>query len=191
MQNNIIAIAAMTAHTHLPLSTSTSPAISAKEFKDSMASLVFSLSIVATRHGDEQLGRTVTSFMPLSADPPHFMISIDVRSRIIDLIGASKRFSVSFLSAGQESIADVFAAKGNHDNRFAIDHWDVWPSSNPRLVNASLAFDCELVGSIDVGDHMLFVGAIVETTSAPDLPLLWLQRDYCLPSPQTANNDQG
>jgi flavin reductase (DIM6/NTAB) family NADH-FMN oxidoreductase RutF len=187
MHNKIISIAAMTAHTHLPLSASASPAISPKEFKDSMAKLAFSLSIVAARHNDEQLGRTVTSFMPLNAEPPQLVISIDVRSRVIDLIGASKRFSVSFLSVGQESLADLFAGKGNQEDRFTIDHWDVWPSSSPRLINASVAVDCELVGSIDVGDRMLFVGAIVETATTDDLPLLWVEKDYSVPSSKTAD----
>ncbi len=103
-----------------------------------MAKLAFSISIVAARHADEQLGRTVTSFMPLSIDPPHMVVSIDVRSRLIDLIGFSKRFSISFLAGGQQDVADIFAGKGSSNERFSISDWDYWPSGAPKLAGALL-----------------------------------------------------
>lgn len=187
MQNNIVSLATMTAHTHLPLSSSVTPAVSAQEFKDAMAKLAFSVCVVTARQGEEQLGRTVTSFLPLSAEFSQIVVSIDVRSRIIDLIGTCKKFSVSFLSEDQSGVADIFAGKGNQENRFSIDHWDYWPSGNPKLVNAVLAMDCELVGSIDIGDHMLFVGVVTETALDAGQLLLWMDRTYHAPFRKNAS----
>ena len=166
-------------HAHLPLRTSRAPVIAAQEFKDAMAKLVFSISVVTARHGAEQLGRTVTSFMPLSADPPHIAVSIDVTSRLIDLIGSSEKFSISFPSLGQEMIADTFAGKRSIADRFSVADWGYWPSGNPRLPETAISIDCELAGSIDVGDHILFIGAVVEMEIgiARDC-LLWNERDY-------------
>ncbi|MDP9730213.1 UNVERIFIED_ORG: hypothetical protein QE448_000269 [Rhizobium sp. SORGH_AS285] len=74
-----------------------------------MSALAFIVAVASSAHGDERIGRTITSFMPLSAEPPLLMISIDASSRMVDLIAASRRFSVAALSRGQEEIADVFA----------------------------------------------------------------------------------
>ncbi|AYM08584.1 hypothetical protein At1D1460_43430 [Agrobacterium tumefaciens] len=100
--------------------------------------------------------------MPLSAEPPLLMISIDASSRMVDLIAASRRFSVAALAKGQEEIADAFAGKAIHPDRFSIGDWDTWPSGSPKLADALLSMDCELVGSIDAADHILFLGGIIE-----------------------------
>lgn len=147
MQKNVTPLNPHICHSHLPLCASLAPAVVPQEFKNAMAKLVFSISVVTARHENEQHGRIVTSFMPLSATPPQIMVSIDVRSRLIDLIGLSRRFSISFLSAGQEIVGDTFAGKTLQDDRFSISDWDHWPSGNPKLSNALLSMDCELVGS--------------------------------------------
>ena len=182
MLENVISIDGHMRHVHLPLNIALAPTISPQEFKDAMAKLVFSISVVTVCHKDERVGRTVTSFMPLSAEPPHIMVSIDVRSRLIDLIGLSRKFSISFLSAGQETIGDTFAGKSPLGDRFPSSDWGCWPSGNPKLSKALVSVDCELVGSLDVGDHMLFVGTITETETCDNCaPLLWNERDYLAP----------
>lgn len=139
----------------------------------------FTVAVATASHAGERIGRTITSFMPLSAEPPLLMISIDASSRMVDLVAASQRFSVTALSRGQEEIADVFAGKGNLPDRFSVGHWDVWPSGSSRLADALLSMDCELVGSIDAADHILFVGSIIEASFDPlRKPLLWSERNY-------------
>lgn len=166
-------------HVHLPSVASPSPTINEKEFKDSMAALAFSIAVVTVCNGNEEIGRTVTSFMPLSAVPPRIMISIDVRSRLIDLVGETKSFSISFLSAGQRDIGDAFAGKKAQADRFGLADWDIWPSGNRKLVGAVLSMDCELTASIDAGDQMLFVGTIVDTDgNGLAGKLLWSDRSY-------------
>ena len=163
-------------HAHVPLKACASPMISLREFKDALAVTV---AVAAACHAGERVGRTITSFMPLSAEPPLLMISIDASSRMVDLIAASRRFSVAALARGQEEIADVFAGKGNHPDRFSIGDWDACPSGSPRLADALLSMDCELVGSIDAADHILFVGAITEAISDRlRRALLWSERAY-------------
>jgi flavin reductase (DIM6/NTAB) family NADH-FMN oxidoreductase RutF len=155
------------------------PAIDERDFKASMARLVFSIAIVTARRGDEEIGRTVTSFMPLSAEPPRIMISIDVRSRLIDVIGASKTFSLSFLASRHQEVGDTFAGKWGLADRFTTAEWDSWPSGNRKLASALLAFDCELMASVDVDDHMLFVGTITQADHGGDHgKLLWSERSY-------------
>lgn len=166
-------------HVHLPMGSCLNPPINEQEFKDSMSRLAFSIAVVTARRGEEEIGRTITSFMPLSAAPPRIMISIDVRSRLIDLIGASKSFSISFLSSAHRNVSDAFAGKWSQADRFALADWDIWPSGNRKLVDASLSLDCELTSSIDAGEHMLFIGTIIDCDGDASVNrLMWSQRTY-------------
>lgn len=67
-----------------------------------MSALAFTVAVASSAHGGERIGRTITSFMPLSAEPPLLMISIDTSSRMVDLIAASRRFSVAALSRARK-----------------------------------------------------------------------------------------
>lgn len=163
----------------LSLESSQTPTVGPLEFKDAMASLAFSIAIVTASHSNEQTGRTVTSFMPLSVEPPLIVISIDARSRLVDLIVAGRSFSLSFLSPGQETVGDGFAGRWPQAVRFSLSDWTYWPSGNPRLAGARLCMDCEMVSSIDAGDHILFVGALIEIDALDEGELLiWNQRAY-------------
>ncbi|MCZ7912445.1 flavin reductase family protein [Agrobacterium leguminum] len=96
-------------HAHVPLKACASPMISPREFKDSMAGLAFTVAVATACHAGERVGRTITSFMPLSAEPPLLMISIDASSRMVDPIAASRRFAA--LARGQEEIAATIKAR--------------------------------------------------------------------------------
>lgn len=76
-----------------------------------MADLAFTVAVATPCHAGERVGRTITSFIPLSAEPPLLMISIDASSRMVDLIAASRRFSVAALARGQEEIAATIKAR--------------------------------------------------------------------------------
>lgn len=157
--------------------------MSGSEFKNAMSSLAFQVAIVTACAEGERLGRTVTSFTSLSADPARMIVSIDSHSRIIDLIGTTKTFSMAFLSTSHQTIAEAFAGKVPQEERFNLSKWDHWPNGNLKLPGATLALDCELIGSVDAGDHMLFFGAIIEAEVVHgQVPLIWNNRAYGFPS---------
>ncbi len=75
------------------------PVIDGTEFRAAMAAMAASVSVVTAKRGDEQLGRTVTSLMSLSANPPTLLVSIDIMSRLADVVAKTARFSVAMLAA--------------------------------------------------------------------------------------------
>lgn len=154
------------------------PAIGEREFRDLMASLASSVSVVTAAHEGEALGRTVTSLFSLGITPPTILVSIDLMSRLADLITKSGRFSVAILAQDQQIIADAFAGKLGEIDRFAFGIWGQWPSGNPQLYGAATLIDCELVGSIETAGHMLFAGSPIETEITDKAPLIWHKRGY-------------
>lgn len=155
------------------------PSVRLAEFRETMASMAATVSVVTTSHAHESLGRTVTAALSLSIDPPSVLVSIDIASRLADMILMSRGFSMAMLAQGQEDIGDAFAGKPGMGDRFTYGDWGAWPSGNPMLKGAIANLDCELIGSIDTGTHVLYAGAIVLSEITPLAePLIWHRHRY-------------
>ena len=85
------------------------PVVGNAEFRSAMAAMASTVSLVTARRGDERIGRTVTSVMSLSINPPTILISIDILSRLADLIAKTGGFSFAMLADDQSEVADAFA----------------------------------------------------------------------------------
>jgi flavin reductase len=178
-------IAAFSPHAKIGFLTPALPTVTPAQFGNAMARIAASVSVVACADGVERLGRTATSVFSLSATPPSLLVSIDAASELAKLITRTQRFSVMLLANSQSRIADAFAGRLDPAPRFDAGTWTDWPSGNPRLKQAATAIDCLLIGSVDIGSHMLFAGAIVDLDlQNPQDPLLWHNRRYNSPAPQ-------
>ncbi|KFC71260.1 putative flavin reductase [Devosia sp. LC5] len=155
------------------------PTVGNAEFRSAMAAMASTVSVVTTRRGDEVIGRTATSVISLSATPPALLISIDIVSRMADLIAKTSGFSIAMLADDQAAVADAFAGRLDPAERFGVGDWARWPSGNPMLLGAVTAFDCEVIGAMETGTHVLFAGAIIEAeTTTSRRPLLWQRHGY-------------
>ena len=155
------------------------PTVSDAEFRAAMSGLASSVHVVTARRGDERVGRTVTSMLSLSAQPPAILISIDIVSRLADVIARTGGFSLAMLAQGQSELADAFAGQVAPELRFDLGRWGEWPSGQPHLQGAVTAIDCEVIGAMETGTHVLFAGAIVEAeTDAGLVPLMWHRHGY-------------
>lgn len=163
----------------MALRPSRRPPVSDAEFRGAMAGMASTVSVVGTRRGDERMGRTATSVMSLSLAPPAILVSIDMMSRFADLVAKSGQFSLAMLAEDQADVADAFAGRLDLPDRFRVGRWRHWPSGQPKLEGAVTALDCEVIGAIETGTHVLFAGAIVDAETTPDRsPLLWQRHGY-------------
>jgi flavin reductase len=155
------------------------PVVNTAEFRAAMSSVGSSVALVTARRGDEVVGRTVTAVLSLSASPPAVLVSIDIMSRLADVVAKTGGFSMAVLAESQTEIADAFAGKVPQEERFDLGEWSRWPSGQPLLAGAVTAIDCEVIGSIETGTHVLFAGAIVEAESHDERqPLIWQRHGY-------------
>jgi len=155
------------------------PTVSDTEFRAAMSGLASSVHVVAARRGTERVGRTATSVLSLSAQPPAVLVSIDIVSRLADLIAKTGGFSLAMLASGQRAVADAFAGQVAAEQRFSVGTWQDWPSGQPRLTGAVTSLDCEVIGAMETGTHVLFAGAIIEAETETALsPLLWHRHGY-------------
>lgn len=117
--------------------------------------------------------------LSLSGSPPTFLVSIDILSRLADLIAKTGGFSVAMLADDQAAVADAFAGRVDATERFNAGNWGEWPSGHPMLQGAVTALDCEVTGSVATATHVLFAGAIVDVeTNTGRSPLVWQRHQY-------------
>lgn len=155
------------------------PTVSDAEFRAAMSGLASSVHVVAARRGTERVGRTATSVLSLSAQPPAILVSIDIVSRLADVIAKTGGFSLAMLATDQQQIADAFAGQVPPEKRFADGGWEAWPSGQPKLRGAVTALDCDVIGAMETGTHVLFAGAIVDAeTDTSRSPLMWHRHGY-------------
>jgi len=158
------------------------PTVSDAEFRAAMSGMASTVHVVTARRGDERVGRTMTSVMSLSAHPPALLISVDIVSRLADLIARTGGFSLAMLASDQTAVADAFAGKVAAEHRFTHGQWGQWPSGQPMLLGAATALDCEVIGAMETGTHVLFAGAIIEAETATERqPLMWHRHGYHQP----------
>lgn len=121
---------------------------------------VTGVTVITSGVGEDATGTTVNSFTSVSLDPPLVLFCLHKESRLRDVVRKSGRYVVNFLAGRQERLARSFAAR----DRAAISGVNHHASSTgaPVLSDALAFLSCELVNEFEGGDHLIFVGEVVE-----------------------------
>lgn len=169
-----------TPHTRLACSQKPLPAgtLDVGTFTDLMSHLAAAVCVATAGADGERFGRTITTAVSLSTEPPSLLISITRGTDLARLIVEAKGFSLSLLAEDQRAIGDAFAGRGDLADRFTVGDWDRWPSGHPRLRGATAVIDCSLAGIIEMDTHYLFAGIPVASQTSERPPLIWHKRSY-------------
>lgn len=143
------------------------------------------LVTVVTASGPEgPRGITVSSFIPVSLDPPLVLVSIMNSARAHAAIAAGA-FRVHLLASDQASVSGHFAKPGlDSRTQFAAPFSDAVRadgSGDPPLLAGCIGWlECATVGNYTEGDHTLFIGRVTEgrVERAEAAPLLYYDRGY-------------
>jgi flavin reductase (DIM6/NTAB) family NADH-FMN oxidoreductase RutF len=110
-----------------------------------------------------------------SAEPPSVLVSVSHSSRCHGALAGSERFGVHFLRSDQESVAQVFAGKG--DDKFGGLEWD-WDESVPHLGGVVAYLRCRRSATFEQYDHTILIGDIETGQVGGGDPLVWLRRAF-------------
>ncbi|HKS99811.1 MAG TPA: flavin reductase family protein [Rugosimonospora sp.] len=99
------------------------------------------------------VGMAVSSFTPVSWDPPLASVCMAVTSTTWPRLRRSGRLGVSVLSHGHQAACRQLAARGA--DRFAGLAWHGVRGGAVLLAGASAWFDCTVAREIRAGDHDL------------------------------------
>ncbi|MBB5984381.1 flavin reductase family protein [Sphingobium lignivorans] len=133
--------------------------IDPKHFRDVMSSYPTGVCVVtATADTGERWGLAVGSFTAISLDPPLVGFLPDKRSRSWEQIAGVGRFCVNVLGSEQLDECRRFASR--HDDKFDGMAHGHSPGGHPLLDDALAWIDCDVADVVELGDHLLVVGAV-------------------------------
>lgn len=124
------------------------------------------VSVVTVGRGAVENGLTISWASPVSFDPLEIMIAVDRRHYSVDFLKSTKNFVINVLGEGQQKLAAHFATETLvGDDKLAGLEVEEAPTGAAILAEALAWFDCEVVNTFETGDHLLFVGRVVDAGS--------------------------
>jgi len=164
--------------------------VSGDKLRRAIGHFATGVTIVSARAGDgTPWGATANAVSSVSLDPPLVLVCLRRESRTLRIVLERRRFALSVLGAGQESIARQFA----HSSKGLA--WGIVPHSvglrtGAPLIDSALAtIEAEVHDTADGGDHLIVIGRVLELDHTDEHlpPLVFYRGSYAsLPTPGSA-----
>jgi flavin reductase (DIM6/NTAB) family NADH-FMN oxidoreductase RutF len=113
---------------------------------------------------DKLNGQIADVVFQVAAEPPLVAVSINCQNLTHELIAESKRFAVSVVSQDAPlKFVGLFGFKCGRDvDKYSGISHKVLDSGSPVILDHSLGWlDLEVVQSVDLGTHTLFIGKVI------------------------------
>ncbi|MEM2123607.1 MAG: flavin reductase family protein [Candidatus Bathyarchaeia archaeon] len=138
------------------------------------------VAVVSSRKGDKINGLAVAWMTQVSYRPPLVAVSVGKARYTHEMIESSRVFAVSILHEGQIEIAKLFGLQSGRDmDKFAQVAFETKVSGSPVLKDCLAFLDCKVESSLQVGDHTIFIGSILDAGIKRDeKPLIYNPEDY-------------
>jgi len=135
------------------------------------------LYVCGVRNGDDMNGFTASWVMQASFQPPLVVNCVKNDSGSHEMLKQSGVFAISFLEAGQKEMAqNFFKPQRRVGNKFEDIEFYEAPETGCPVIKDTLGYvECRVVGSVEHGDHTVFVGEVVGAAVHRDGDPLFLE----------------
>jgi flavin reductase (DIM6/NTAB) family NADH-FMN oxidoreductase RutF len=154
-----------------------SAALFRRSFRDACGLFATGVAVLTTRASSgEAHGITVNSFCSLSLDPPLVMVAIDKDCTFLNHFETCAFFAVNILREVQRDLSIRFAQHPG-DRFHGIAYRDT-ASGAPWIDRALALLDCKTTQVLDMGDHRLLIGEVLEVAVEEGRPLIFFRSGY-------------
>lgn len=152
-------------------------ALDRREFRNALGCFATGVAVITARGRDsEPVGMTMSSFNSVSLDPPLILFSLDRRALSLPAMLDAEGYAVNVLRREQEHLSDRFGrpltGKWN-----SVEHM-LGHADSPLLPGALAHFECAPYAHQDGGEHVIFLGRVVQFSSATGMPLIFFRGRY-------------
>jgi flavin reductase (DIM6/NTAB) family NADH-FMN oxidoreductase RutF len=150
----------------------------ARTFRNALGCFATGITIVTSLSADgERLGFTANSFNSVSLDPPLVLFSLDRTAYSLKAFEAAGVFAINILREDQEAVSVAFARALS--NKWEGVRVESWVTGSPILAESLASFDCQTTSMHDGGDHVIFVGRVLQLqVRAEGRPLVYFRGAY-------------
>ena len=152
--------------------------LDARAFRRALGQFATGVAVITAEAADgSAIGLTMSSFNSVSVDPPLILFSIDRRALSLAAMTEAKGYAVNILGRDQEHLSDKFA-RALADKWAAVEH-TLGRVAAPLIAGAIAHFECVPYAQYDGGDHLIFIGRVVQFSARPDKdPLIFFRGAY-------------
>ncbi len=137
--------------------------------KKVLRQITYGMYIVSSVADDVVSAGTVNWLSQASFSPPLIMIGVKKDSSLHEAVKKSNTFAVNVLSADQKQFAEDFFRHTRVEGERVNGHpFKPGTTGAPILDEVYAYFECKVTGSIEQGDHSVFVGEVIEAESRND-----------------------
>ncbi|NIO02226.1 MAG: hypothetical protein GTO42_08795 [Candidatus Latescibacteria bacterium] len=141
------------------------------------------VALVTVATEDEANVMTVGWASPVSHEPPILMVSIAPERYTHDLVLKAGEFGVSILSDDQKELSTIAGTVSGKDvNKLDQPEFETIVAEKiraPLIVDTRAMFECKLISHQTIGDHTVFFGEVLRsTTDETKSPLVLFNRKY-------------
>lgn len=150
-----------------------------KDLRHALGTFATGVTIVTTRAEDgSPIGITANSFNSVSLDPPMVLWSLARNARSLPVFERAKHWNVHVLASDQEDLSNRFARAG--EDKFADLALDDGVTDAPLIPGCSARFQCRTAFQYEGGDHVIFVGEVIDYDRSSSPPLVYVTGAYAL-----------
>lgn len=146
-----------------------------RAYRRALGAFPTGVTVVTAKDDEGPLGLTVNSFTSVSLSPRLVLWCLDDRSDRRRLFDDADRYVINVLKAEDQAHSDRFAF-----GAFRIDPADLefGTSGAPRLRDSLAWFECVAQRRIQVGDHTVIIGEVIDFAARRGDALLWFRGRY-------------
>lgn len=121
------------------------------------------LYICGVKEEEEMNGFTVSWLMQSSFEPPLVVNCVKKGTSSHEMIKNTEVFAISFLEEGQKDLAAAFfKPKARVGNKFEDVEFYPGEATGCPIIKDSLGYiECKVVGTVEQGDHTVYVGEVI------------------------------
>lgn len=136
----------------------------ANEKKQAMRMIPYGLYVLAAESADGRVAASTVNWVTqASFEPPLLAVGVKADSGAHSIIKESKTFALNILGKGQDSLAfSFFKPVEREGDSIAGEPFSSGSIGAPVFANAHAFLECKLVETVEIGDHSLFVGEVVD-----------------------------
>jgi flavin reductase (DIM6/NTAB) family NADH-FMN oxidoreductase RutF len=129
-----------------------------------LSQVAYGLYIVGSCAEGTANAMTANWLTQVSFNPEMVALAVEKDSYTRKLIGEGAVFSVSILKTGQKDIAQHFIKHQNRKGNKIGDYTFLTRKTGaPILENCSAYLDCRVVETRPAGDHVIFIGEVIDS----------------------------
>ena len=153
--------------------------MSSSKINETIKSLVHGVYIIGVKHKLKINGMTAAWVSQVSSKPPMISVAIGKKHYTADLIPKAKSFSVNFLSSEQKELAKKYGFVSGRDQDKLNEKDVIFKTTGaPILGNCAAYLECKLTRTIETGDHILFLGTVVDADNKDKSILIYRSEDF-------------